>query len=42
MKLINDEENNEENMDIKNEEEIKEIDESQNMEEEIWILFYKI
>ena len=35
MKLINDEEHNDDNIDMKNEEEIKEIDESQNMEEEI-------
>ena len=35
LKLINEEDNSEDNIDIKNEEEIKEIDESQNMEEEI-------
>ena len=35
LKLINDEDNNDDNIDMKNEEEIKEIDESQNMEEEI-------
>ena len=34
LKLINEEENSETNIDIHNEEEIKEIDESQNMEEE--------
>ena len=35
LKLINDEDNNDDNIDMKNEDEIKEIDESQNMEEEI-------
>ena len=41
MKLINDEDNNDDNIDMKNEEEIKEIDESQNMEEEIWAFSIK-